>query len=1120
MISSIDETTTATVALPLLLIAFYVAIYWRYTRPQRLAAIRRWHVHKCRTRRADGCQSCGKRVYPSETLYCCGVCETDFRWCETCYARDSHQHRMLREFVQLEIDPEALSSANSVPHAMLTAFELYAPRWCLGRRRAAAHHFEWLTYEQTRLKATAFAARLLQTHCVGDTVWLIAAPSSGPSWFVAQYGALLAGLLVLPLHATTTADALREIAKRAPPRCVVADFASVRDRLPSFDDDVDLIDIAHTPDFATFDVAQHVRQFAGQAARFVMLLPSSGSTGTPKLTIVTDAMLRQQVVVPRMGADNVLLAHQPLNQSLDMLSKGGRIGCGTSLDEMERDLQALRPTVFGATPVVFQGWKARFDHMIAEERSAEAALRRFRALKLLGNRCKIAIVGGAKCSPALRDFIWQAFECVVTDGYGASEVGALAANGAVSAAVELRLIDAPDIGFLTSDTPPRGEILARSARLTPGYYGDDAETARNFVVVDGQRFYRTGDVGVLESGKVVVIDRRGALFKLAQGVFVAASRLESLFEAESVITGCFVYGNSDMFNVAAVVKLAPGCTRTDAMRAITSAAERHALKAYERPTVLIVDGSDWSDLFTGNGKKQRARFAERFGARLTAPPAVSSVSDADTQRLNSGLVALINSHIVSVHGRAASLAPELTLSEIGADSLALARLSSAIREQLHKEIHMAQLARLTLRSLQLVLFSGHSLADALAESSAVDWQAEAERAVAEVPPVPVSSVSRDASLPSCVFLTGCTGFVGAFLLRRLLDADARTVVFCLVRAGRVSSSQRIVRVMNEFGLTLSEADAVQRVVPLVGDLAMPRFGLGDAEWCTLADRMAKASSSVVLHNGATVSSAASFGALRAANVLGALWACRLAQATRSFLCHHSSVGFLSGQREEARVVDTSKLALSLLSGYAQSKCVAELALQVCAAAADAPPMLIVRSGTVSGATSSGVCNVSDSVMKLLHGIARERAVVAGDADSPFPASFLMLPVDVTARLINELCAQRATGVVHLLCRKQIPFASLVTAVRSHGITVGEIDADSFRRRVDAIVDRAHPWYTLKSVLSSRHASHVFAAADVDAAPFNRRVHELLPLCADVVDKAATVDDLRAMLRFLVRAANE
>ena len=89
--------------------------------------------------------------------------------------------------------------------------------------------------------------------------------------------------------------------------------------------------------------------------------------------------------------------------------------------------------------------------------------------------------------------------------------------------VDLKLIDVPEMGYLTTDNPPRGEICVKSSDNISGYYKNPEETAEKFV--DG--YFRTGDIGVkLASDKIRIIDRKKNLFKLAQGEFVAPERIE------------------------------------------------------------------------------------------------------------------------------------------------------------------------------------------------------------------------------------------------------------------------------------------------------------------------------------------------------------------------------------------------------------------------------------------------------------------------------------------------------------------------------------------------------------------------------------------------------------------
>src|SRR5690606_28431628 len=135
----------------------------------------------------------------------------------------------------------------------------------------------------------------------------------------------------------------------------------------------------------------------------------------------------------------------------------------------------------------------------------------------------------------------------------------------------IQLIDCPELGYLTSDKPnPRGEIVAHTTRITPGYYGvTDDEIKDKFINIGGIRFFRTGDIGEMEDGKIRVIDRRNAIFKLSQGtslfsfqrtllnclkgVFVAPDPLENLYTTSKLVSQAFIFGNGYMSSVAIVI---------------------------------------------------------------------------------------------------------------------------------------------------------------------------------------------------------------------------------------------------------------------------------------------------------------------------------------------------------------------------------------------------------------------------------------------------------------------------------------------------------------------------------------------------------------------------------------
>jgi len=101
-----------------------------------------------------------------------------------------------------------------------------------------------------------------------------------------------------------------------------------------------------------------------------------------------------------------------------------------------------------------------------------------------------------------------------------------------------------------------------------------------------------------------------------------------------------------------------------------------------------------------------------------------------------------------------------------------------------------------------------------------------------------------------VFLTGATGYLGAFVMRDLLQRlDRVRKVICLVRATSVDQGLARLRegssdrnVWDEQWITSGRLEVV------VGDLGLELFGMGDAVWSRVA-----AEADVVLHNGALVS---------------------------------------------------------------------------------------------------------------------------------------------------------------------------------------------------------------------------------------------------------------------------
>ncbi|KAI8923095.1 hypothetical protein BC831DRAFT_472975 [Entophlyctis helioformis] len=221
------------------------------------------------------------------------------------------------------------------------------------------------------------------------------------------------------------------------------------------------------------------------------------------------------------------------------------------------------------------------------------------------------------------------------------------------------------------------------------------------------------------------------------------------------------------------------------------------------------------------------------------------------------------------------------------------------------------------------------------------------------------------------FLTGVTGFLGAFILASLLRRFPGSRVICLVRAS--SSKDGLARVVanGERHLVWDAAwlDA-GRVEVVVGDLGAESFGVDEATWAQLVDQV-----DVIVHNGALVHWVYPYHKLRAANVIGTKTALRLATTHHLKPLHFVSSTSVLDTEHYARKHDVGASIyesddlegsrLGLRSGYGQTKWVAEKL--VMRAQERGVPATIIRPGYIVGDSRSGVTNTDDFLWRLVKG---------------------------------------------------------------------------------------------------------------------------------------------------------
>jgi long-chain acyl-CoA synthetase len=446
----------------------------------------------------------------------------------------------------------------------------------------------------------------------GDRIAILS--ENRPEWAFADWACLTLGMADVPIYPTLPAAQITHILVNSGSTAIfvsgdaqAAKIAEIRSQLPSLRHvitfaktkpaGVDLTIAEVEAMGAAVDSAE--RRAAWKAGALAVkpndlatLIYTSGTTGLPKGVMLTHDNLyfntRAGLTVLPFTLQDVALSFLPLShvfeRSGDYLfwTAGVSVAYAESIDTVPLNMSEVRPTLCMSVPRLYEKMYARVlenalsggavkkqiffwaravadawaDETLAGRKpgallAAKYALAQklvFSKLKArTGGRLRYFVSGGAPLAPEINKFFYAA-GLAILEGYGLTET---------SPVISCNTPEAFRIGTVGRPFPDvevsiaaDGEILTRGRHVMAGYYQNDDATKE---AIDAERWFHTGDIGVLDDGYLVITDRKKDIIVTAGGKNVAPQPIENAIKTNKYVSQAVMIGDKRKYTILLVV---------------------------------------------------------------------------------------------------------------------------------------------------------------------------------------------------------------------------------------------------------------------------------------------------------------------------------------------------------------------------------------------------------------------------------------------------------------------------------------------------------------------------------------------------------------------------------------
>ena len=581
-----------------------------------------------------------------------------------------------------------------------------------------------------------------------------------------------------------------------------------------------------------------------------LLLFTSGTTGTGKGVLISHKNVVANInEIYRMDypkdvdGDPVVMSVLPIYHTFELtvgnlgiLYTGTTICINDKLENVVENLKRFKPSVMVVVPAIAEmiykkimeavssskykkkvKFAKRLDSTLSKV-NIDAKRSLYKSIyDAFGGKLTTIVVGGSALRPEIAKTLDE-FGFHIYQGYGMTECAPLiAANypgndriGSVGKPVSYM-----NVKIINE------EIVLRGDGVMLSYYNNPEENEKAFV----NGWFKTGDLGYIDNeGYLYITGRAKNLIILDNGKNIYPEEIESYLLKIPSVKDAFVY--EDHGKISALI--VPESMKENTIRSIKSGIRdlNEKVPAYKRVVGLSFRPSDLPKTTTLKTKRNEVmKWIEQKNKERKAEYVAPST--AEQKRLCSAMEQVLKVTNVGIKD---------DFFERGGDSLSALEFATIIGVPAQDIYEFP-----TVELLEENLLNGSSKTES--ESAKVDVNA-------------LLNHNRDIivdSQPQCVLLTGATGFLGAHILRELLNKNLKVV--CLVR-----NVDKLRPTLKSYFPKDYEKFSYKVVK---GDIELEKFGLTNEEYEILCNKV-----DMVFHVAANVHHAGHYEDFERSNVIG------------------------------------------------------------------------------------------------------------------------------------------------------------------------------------------------------------------------------------------------------------